>query len=146
MGMGTLGRRDVGFVPIGLYGAFTLKSRPPRHLCVMHLCNNPPCCNPAHLELGTYAENMQYCVASGRHSQANRGTCSNGHPFDEENTRLYRRKDGGIERKCRVCNCESSIPQTREQKDKRNARWRDWYARNRERRLARRDYKAERRK
>jgi hypothetical protein len=35
-------------------------------LDVMHLCNNPPCCNPAHLRIGTAAENMAYMVACGR--------------------------------------------------------------------------------
>jgi len=33
---------------------------------VMHLCNNPPCCNPAHLRAGTRAKNQAYMAASGR--------------------------------------------------------------------------------
>lgn len=33
---------------------------------VQHLCNNPPCCNPAHLVVGDTAQNAAYMAASGR--------------------------------------------------------------------------------
>jgi hypothetical protein len=32
-----------------------------------HSCDNPPCCNPAHLVWGTQAENVADMVARGRH-------------------------------------------------------------------------------
>lgn len=33
---------------------------------VMHLCNNPMCCNPRHLKIGTILENNQQKVAENR--------------------------------------------------------------------------------
>jgi hypothetical protein len=63
-----------------------------------HLCRNHACCNPAHLEAVTHAENM------GRGEIARRTHCPRGHPYDAENTRICKRgREGTSFRQCKTC-------------------------------------------
>lgn len=38
----------------------------PEGLSILHNCDNPPCCNPRHLKIGTAADNHADCIRRGR--------------------------------------------------------------------------------
>lgn len=72
----------------------------PSGMKVMHKCDNAPCCNPDHLELGTDKENMQDAGKRKRWPRQYRATCINGHPRTPENMVWF-----GREKKlqCLIC-------------------------------------------
>lgn len=39
---------------------------PPDKPCVLHNCNNPPCCNVEHLRVGTKKDNLEQVAREGR--------------------------------------------------------------------------------
>jgi hypothetical protein len=106
--------------------AYELTNGPiPDGFYVIHLCDNPPCCNPFHLRAATPQENAQDMAAKGRVGGGapkgvyphwtrpysptilahENGTCLNGHP----NSEAYRRKSGPREGQivyCRACKRE----------------------------------------
>lgn len=69
---------------------------------VMHHCDNPPCCNPDHLSVGTHRDNLLDAIAKGIHPGKPPGTrrefCARGHRMAETRER---RSDGSSG--CGVC-------------------------------------------
>lgn len=67
-----------------------------------HLCKNPRCINPFHLEPVTPRENNMRSNSPA--AIASRKThCSNGHAFSLENTATINRANGKKDRRCKLC-------------------------------------------
>lgn len=75
----------------------------PEGLVIDHLCGNPSCCNPEHLEPVRQGENIRR--GGSREAltamQAKITRCPQGHPYDEANT--YRPPAQPNHRMCREC-------------------------------------------
>lgn len=73
----------------------------PPGLVIDHLCRNPCCVNPDHLESVTQGENVRRGNAGINHRIKTH--CTYGHPFSETNTRMAARPNGLRARVCRTC-------------------------------------------
>lgn len=67
----------------------------PAHLCVLHKCDNPPCCNPSHLFLGTNKDNTDDCIRKGRHKKPTLGEDHPMHKLSESDVIKMRRLYSG---------------------------------------------------
>lgn len=66
-GYGRIGRGGRGSMSVASRISWELYRGPiPDGLHVLHKCDNPPCVNPEHLELGTHAKNMFDAYQRGR--------------------------------------------------------------------------------
>lgn len=98
-GYGMMGNQDDDFPRSVHRLAYTELIGPiPDGLVMDHLCRNPSCCNPFHLEPVTSRENTLRGQTNAAANVA-KTHCPKGHPYDGDNLRLYGRR--------RFCNeCE----------------------------------------
>lgn len=71
----------------------------PDGLQVLHKCDNPPCCNPDHLFLGTKKDNMQDMISKGRQKHDKGEKASKARLTERDVVDLRRLALGGIARK-----------------------------------------------
>lgn len=62
----------------------------PSDLCVLHRCDNPPCCNPKHLFLGTRLDNNRDRMLKGRGGDL-KGTKQGNAKLTDEAVRFIRK-------------------------------------------------------
>jgi len=104
-GTGGYGQIKVGKKMVGAHRvAWELANgeRIPTGMVVCHACDNPPCCNPEHLFVGTYSDNNLDMGQKWRHGNRRKTHCPQGHPYDDANT-LWTSKGY---RSCRTCRRE----------------------------------------
>lgn len=103
------------------YGEFSIRNRSYRaHRLVwklttgsdplqlmLHSCDNPSCCNPRHLRVGTPVENTGDMMRRGR-GRNTKTQCINGHDLALPNAfRWTRRKNTNPVRRCLACETEA---------------------------------------
>jgi hypothetical protein len=91
-------------------------------LVVCHECDNPRCCNPEHLWIGTEKQNMRDAADKRRWSRQRKTHCKRGHEYTPE-TSVIRIQRGRPARNCLLCN--KLLHQTPEYKERARERQRE---------------------
>jgi hypothetical protein len=81
-----------------------------------HTCDNPPCVNPSHLYVGDYSRNQIDAVHRGRHHNASKTHCKNGHEYTDETTYVV---PSTGHRQCRACQRDLWMKPTPEERHRR---------------------------
>ena len=127
-----LGYRAAGYGQLNWQGVHTYAHRvayelthgpipPGRYLYqVLHTCDNPACCQPTHLYLGTPADNMRDRDTRGRHGSRPR------HQLKDHKPRY-----GSKNQRCLTCAAESARRYHHRNRDAVLARMRTYYRRRR---------------
>lgn len=101
-------KNDVGYGQMYWLGVTTYahriswtlhKGQIPKGLFVLHRCDNPACCNPDHLFLGTQQDNISDCKSKGRMRNGDlHGEQCGSHKLKEHEVLEIRRryKSGGV--------------------------------------------------
>jgi hypothetical protein len=98
-GYGSFGLRKGRLTPAHRFAYELLRGAIPEGLELDHLCRNPFCCNPDHLESVSHRVNVLRGESPAAQN-ARRTHCPHGHPYTPENT--YIRPNTG-DRQCRIC-------------------------------------------
>lgn len=77
-----------------------------KKLDVLHSCDYPACCNPAHLSQGTDADNIGDAMKRGRPHRGNlmrqKTHCPQGHEY-AKHARIDKTRNGSPRRACTIC-------------------------------------------
>lgn len=103
-GYGRIGRGAAGAGTVAPHrAAYELLRGPiPNGLELDHLCRNPRCVNPDHLEPVTHRENLARGTGFSAVNAA-KDVCPSGHPYSGDNLLVLPRRHGGMVRLCRAC-------------------------------------------
>jgi hypothetical protein len=83
----------------------------PEGMHVCHHCDNPPCCNPNHLFVGSHTDNMADKIKKGRGVNpiatlnTTKTHCPSGHPYEGGNLYVCTR---GV-RNCKECRRQAAV-------------------------------------
>lgn len=98
--------------------AIKLGGEIPQGTLACHSCDNPPCCNPAHLWPGTNADNILDASSKGRLRNNRVAACPKGHPYSGRNLVIVK----GNQRCCLRCKMDmNNAWRRRKRREKANA-------------------------